>query len=49
MVSIGSVESERTLDAAGPDPRDPRKLSSPQAQDLRVRILRELGVDSYGE
>ncbi|MFL6547889.1 MAG: ABC transporter ATP-binding protein [Povalibacter sp.] len=27
----------------------PRKLSSPEAQDLRVKILRELGVESYGE
>jgi ABC-type nitrate/sulfonate/bicarbonate transport system ATPase subunit len=25
----------------------PRKLSSPQVQELRVAILRELGVDSY--
>ncbi|HEY5808374.1 MAG TPA: ABC transporter ATP-binding protein [Povalibacter sp.] len=27
----------------------PRKLSSPEAQELRVAILRELGVDSYGD
>jgi ABC-type nitrate/sulfonate/bicarbonate transport system ATPase subunit len=27
----------------------PRKLSSPDAQALRVKILRELGVDSYGD
>jgi NitT/TauT family transport system ATP-binding protein len=27
----------------------PRKLSSPEAQALRVKILRELGVDSYGD
>src|SRR4029078_1857958 len=27
----------------------PRKLSSPEAQDLRVKILKELGVDSYGD
>jgi ABC-type nitrate/sulfonate/bicarbonate transport system ATPase subunit len=26
----------------------PRRLSSPQAQELRVAILRELGVDHYG-
>ena len=27
----------------------PRRLSSPQAQELRVAILRELGVDHFGE
>jgi ABC-type nitrate/sulfonate/bicarbonate transport system ATPase subunit len=27
----------------------PRKLSSPQAQELRVQILKELGVESYGD
>ncbi|MBB6096064.1 ABC-type nitrate/sulfonate/bicarbonate transport system ATPase subunit [Povalibacter uvarum] len=27
----------------------PRRLSSPEAQELRVAILRELGVDSYGD
>jgi len=27
----------------------PRRLSSPQAQELRVAILRELGVDHYGD
>src|SRR6187399_2343192 len=27
----------------------PRKLSSPEAQELRVKILKELGVDSYGD
>ncbi|HKE95718.1 MAG TPA: ABC transporter ATP-binding protein [Povalibacter sp.] len=27
----------------------PRKLSSPEAQELRVAILRELGVNSYGD
>ena len=27
----------------------PRKLASPQVQDLRVAILRELGVDHYGD
>jgi ABC-type nitrate/sulfonate/bicarbonate transport system ATPase subunit len=26
----------------------PRRLASPEAQELRVAILRELGVDSYG-
>ena len=27
----------------------PRKLSSPAAQELRVSILRELGIDNYGD
>ncbi|HMN43879.1 MAG TPA: ABC transporter ATP-binding protein [Povalibacter sp.] len=27
----------------------PRKLASPEAQELRVAILRELGVDAYGD
>jgi ABC-type nitrate/sulfonate/bicarbonate transport system ATPase subunit len=27
----------------------PRKLSSPEAQALRVKILKELGVDNYGD
>ena len=27
----------------------PRRLASPEAQELRVAILRELGVDSYGD
>ncbi|MGH8652220.1 MAG: hypothetical protein ACREYE_08605 [Gammaproteobacteria bacterium] len=27
----------------------PRKLSSPEVQELRVSILRELGVDSYSD
>ena len=26
----------------------PRKLTSPEAQELRVAILRELGVDHFG-
>jgi ABC-type nitrate/sulfonate/bicarbonate transport system ATPase subunit len=27
----------------------PRRLASPQVQELRVAILRELGVDRYGD
>ncbi len=45
VLSPRPTRIQATFDVPFPHPR---RLSSPEAQELRVAILRELGVDSYG-